>query len=243
MPDVTEHNAKDERERDDSEQSWVDLLVPCDTVCIHKGLKGINQSIRLVVGRRCCHIDGARVHNEHARNTSRLGALQQRAADAAFFGFRVPAISSQGGLPLKHVQHSVDRPFLEGEQPPLLNPRVATRARHLRESRELVGQEPVVGLQCLSLLGHLHFHVRLSGGGSLVACWPLAGSSAVSLTDPCYLLAHVAGGTALKINHEHRLLDGVASLRVKERLADRLEMCVSVAAGCPEQSPRKPFLL
>mmetsp|Transcript_19722 Transcript_19722/g.45295 ORF Transcript_19722/g.45295 Transcript_19722/m.45295 type:complete len:704 (-) Transcript_19722:342-2453(-) len=243
MPDITEHDSEDKWKGNNSKKRWVYLLVPGDPVGIHERLESIDQCIGLIVSWCRCCIDGARVQDEHARNASGLGALQQRAADAAFLGVRVPAISPKSGLSLKHVQHSVNCPLLEGKQPPLLNTRISIGARHLSQGSKLVGQESVIGLQGLGLLSNLHFQVCLSGGCCLVARWPIARPGAVRLTNPCHLLSHVTGCSALEIDHKDRLLNGISGFRVKQRFADRLEVRVGVTTGRPKQSPREALLL
>ena len=53
VPDVTEHNCEQERERDHSEESRVDLLIRRDTVAVHNVLEPFGELVRAVESGWC----------------------------------------------------------------------------------------------------------------------------------------------------------------------------------------------
>jgi hypothetical protein len=52
MSNVTEHDSKQEGERDDCKQPRVDLLIRCDPVCVHDRLERPGELVGAMVRRR-----------------------------------------------------------------------------------------------------------------------------------------------------------------------------------------------
>lgn len=51
MPDVTKHNAEQEREGDNREHSWVDFLEHWDSIGVYNLLEGSREIIKFDIGR------------------------------------------------------------------------------------------------------------------------------------------------------------------------------------------------
>lgn len=52
MPKVAKHDSEEEGERDDGEETRIDLLVSGDTVTVHDRLERLRELVRALEGRR-----------------------------------------------------------------------------------------------------------------------------------------------------------------------------------------------
>mmetsp|Transcript_1374 Transcript_1374/g.3654 ORF Transcript_1374/g.3654 Transcript_1374/m.3654 type:complete len:673 (-) Transcript_1374:156-2174(-) len=245
MADVAVHHAEDERERHDGQQRRISLLIPRDAIGIDDLLEGLGVLVRADVGRRrCAPLAIVRVQESALSAQIALLRALQRRLNLRLVVCRVPDIHPQGHAFLAVVQHRVDRLLLQAEEPPIFDLRV-TRAVHRRGRNEisrLRAHEVLVGLQRLLLLTEelpqlgVRLH-RLLGGR-----WPLVHVHTEGGADLHYLVLH-RPDRPLEVDHEDRLVDSRAGLRVDHAFLDRAELCEGVAPGGPPHGAREAVLV
>lgn len=70
---VTEHDGEKERECDDGEEAWVDLLVRANAVVVHKGLEALGELVDAIESRRLFRSPQLLQNRGHVRLRGFLG--------------------------------------------------------------------------------------------------------------------------------------------------------------------------
>ncbi|GIX61476.1 YjiH family protein [Babesia caballi] len=262
VPDVAEHDPKQEGEGDDREGRRVHLLVPRHTIRVHDALEGLRQRPRLVVRRRhrlrvvVAPLALRLVVHQQQRAHAPLRLLRQQVGpDVLLLLLREPTVGPQRDVTsLEVVQYVVNVLFLPAEQRPLLDDAVALRTRALQQAGDFLPKVLFEGAQSILLVADNLLELPQPLVDVAVRLGPVEQPGLEALAQLLQLAERGAAARGLAVNDKDHffpplvrggLLLGDEPALVHDALERRvvLEVGVHVSTHGPENGPGERVLV